>query len=108
MSTCLDCGRTTVNRYLELPAAVTASGRGLCRRCYSRHERRGTLVDFPRTTRSRDELLDDWVLLREQGLDRRAAAARMGMTYSAFDRALVRARSKGDPRAFGPGELVSA
>ncbi len=47
----------------------------------------------------RDELLDRWVELRAHGLTKREAAARLGMTFVAFDRALYRARAAGDERA---------
>lgn len=74
-------------------------GRGLCSPCYSRASRDGTLLDFGRATLSRDDVLDDWEVLREQGYGRRVAAERLGMSLDAFDGALRRAARDGDERA---------
>lgn len=75
------------------------NGRCLCEWCYKDADAAGELVDFERTTRSRDEVLDEWLLLREQGCSRAQAAERLGMTFDAFDRAWRRARKAGDERA---------
>jgi hypothetical protein len=75
------------------------AGRGLCDSCRSRARANGELIDFERFTRSRDELLDEWVLLRAEGYTMRQAAERLGMAYTAFERAYYRARRDGDPRA---------
>ena len=74
-------------------------GRGLCSNCHDRHRRNGTLDEFPRATWSRDDLMTEWDLLRRCGVPRRDAAARIGVTWEAFDRAFWRARAAGDPRA---------
>lgn len=81
------------------PGARFHAGRGLCTRCHPAAHRAGTLIDFARHTLSRDELLDDWVLLRDEGLTYTQAAARIGMPVAALKRALNRARADGDPRA---------
>lgn len=86
--TCASCGKS---RHL--------AGRGLCGACYSRMTCHGTLVDYPRMTRSRDELLEDYVMLRRQGHTWPQCAERLGMRYDAFARALQRARVARDPRA---------
>lgn len=67
--------------------------RGLCRVCYFRAERDGTLFDHPRTTRPRADVVEDYLMLVEtrQYSTRRDVAARLGMTVDALDRALYRA-----------------
>jgi hypothetical protein len=74
-------------------------GRGLCDPCYHRAQYHGTLIDFERRTVARDELLDDWALLRSEGYTAVQAAPRLGMTPAALLKALDRARRDGDPRA---------
>ena len=50
--------------------------------------------------RSNEEVVEEWDLLRSQGVMTVAqAASRMGMTAEALDRALYRARKRGDTRA---------
>lgn len=73
--------------------------RTLCTRCAPACRRDGTLLDYPRRTRSRDDLLDDWAILREQGITYSQFAERVDMSTSALQRALTRARADGDPRA---------
>lgn len=82
---CIDCGRTLYR----------SEGRGLCSTCRSRHRGRGTLLDFERPSRSAEEVVEDWLILRDQGHDRRQAAARMGMTHHALEQALRRAVKRG-------------
>ena len=72
--------------------------RGLYNACYKRALRAGTLPDHERWNRPADELLDEWVLLRDDGYRPRDAAARIGVTYTALDKALCRAKRRGDPR----------
>lgn len=74
-------------------------GRGLCSHCYQTAWATGDLIDYPRATRSRNDLLDDYVILRAEGHTGQQIAQRLGMTYPAFERALQRARRDGDPRA---------
>ena len=80
--------------------------RGLCNKCYKRAYRAGTLDDVA-TRRPLAEVLDEWVLLRDDGISVRDAAPRLGMTFPALDQHLVRARRRGDPRGnrkpFGRG-----
>jgi hypothetical protein len=49
--------------------------------------------------RTRDEVMTEWDMLRTAGVTRRQAAAAIGMSYTALDRAIYRARALGDPRA---------
>jgi hypothetical protein len=75
------------------------TGRGLCGPCYQRAWHAGRLTDYPRANWTRDELLDEWELLRACGVGVTEAAPRLGMTVGALARALERARKDGDPRA---------
>lgn len=108
---CLRCGRlaaphskATRNglRYSELLQA-----RGLCTLCYSNVKYHGQLLEYPRGTRSRDELLEDYEVLRGQGYNWRECAHILKMKYASFERALCRARAAGDPRARRLNEKVS-
>lgn len=79
------------------------SGRGLTRTCYTRHTNARTLDRFPgRQQHKRDAVLDAWL---EQcrnppvGITVEEIARGMGMKRTALDRALVRARARGDARA---------
>lgn len=85
---CVECGERSRN-----------AGRGLCAHCHQGALRAGTLCDYERLTRSRADVLDDWTVLRGQGVTRLQAAARLGMSFPAFERALFRARAAGDERA---------
>lgn len=84
--------------------AEVHAGRGLCARCYHRVRHLGQLADYPTLVRSRDDLLEDYVVLRDEGLSWRACAQRLGMRYPSFETAMCRARAAGDPRAGRPGE----
>ena len=71
--------------------------RDLCRAHYHQARKRGDFETRPK--RSYEDTLDDWVLIRDyDGADVRRAADRMGMTFSALDKALYRARKRGDLR----------
>jgi hypothetical protein len=78
-------------------------GCGLCSRCYD-HIAPTQRVDFPTVTRRRDDLLEDYVILRAEGMTWRQCAQRLDVNYTAFERAMNRARAAGDPRAARPGE----
>lgn len=80
--------------------------RDLCNFCYKAASRTGEVIDFERTRRTRDELMHDWAMLRDEGYSKRQAAARLGMSLAAFDRAFHRARRAGDPRAV-PARVVA-
>lgn len=76
-------------------------GRGLCWPCYDRARKTGDLIDHGRVSRTRDEVLDDVALLREQGITRHVdVAARIGISVGALEKHLMRGRRAGDPRAF--------
>lgn len=77
--TCLDCDRDRRHH-----------SRGLCDSCWQRHRRHDTLELYPRRSRSRDEVIDDWRFLAAEGFSRADAAERMGMTRDALDKAIAR------------------
>lgn len=69
--------------------------RGLCTVCYAITRKSGERIDYPRSTRSRAELLEDVAVLREQGLNRRQMAERLAMSRNTLDQALLRAERAG-------------
>jgi hypothetical protein len=71
----------------------------MCGACYRRAWLDGTLIDHPTAVRPADLLLEDYVQLRREGYTVRQIADRLGMTFAAVDRALHRARRRGDTRA---------
>jgi transposase-like protein len=78
------------------------SGRGLCNPCV-RQLTPDQLLDFERITHTRDEILDDYDLLRRQGYSRRKIAERIGVSLAALEQCIWRARRVCDPRAkLGP------
>ena len=81
------------------PGAVRHAGRGLCTHHYDRAAELDILPDFPRLTRSYDDTLDDWDLLRRGGATRTEGAEKIGITVKALDKAIDRGRAAGDPRA---------
>lgn len=99
MADCTCCGTPVAPCTSPRPDAAIHGGRGLCVSCYGDKRYNGRLADHPRATWTRDELLDEWELLRGEGTTRLQAAERLGMTPAAFERALQRARAAGDPRA---------
>lgn len=62
------------------------------------------VVDFPRLSISRDDLLDDYVILRGEGYSWMQCAVKLHMKYTTFERAMNRARKDADPRAGRIGE----
>jgi hypothetical protein len=100
---CLRCGRLVLPHSRAtrdgVPYGQLMQGRGLCTRCYRNVEYHGQLLEYPRLTRSRDELLEDYEVLRRQGYNWRECATILRINYPTFERALLRARAAGDPRA---------
>jgi len=83
--------------YATAPTCVRGCGRPrrarkLCAACYSLLRRTGDLYDYPASVRRAVDVAEDWEFLRRVGVSRKDAAARMGMTDIAFERALYRAR----------------
>lgn len=63
--------------------------------CYSKVQRAGQLEDYPRVTKPRRDVLEDYEILAREGYTIRNAAERLGMTHKALDQALTRARRQG-------------
>lgn len=103
---CRHCGRFVHPSRRGSSPESRPEGRGLCRPCWLHLDKTGELADYERPTRSRDDLLDDYVVLRDQGHDWRQCAERLGMSYPSFERAMFRARKAGDPRARRIGEVA--
>lgn len=104
------CGRMMVPGYLyskmpreERSGLTFHSARGLCMRCRRAAERDGTFDDYEPRRRLNGDVLEEWELLRSQGVwDLKVAADRIGISYSALDMAIWRGAQKGDPRAVRP------
>lgn len=100
---CARCGKYVLPNNKRTRVGIAngelMNARGLCTTCYSNEEYHGRLQNWERTTRSRDELLDDYVILRQQGYTWRNCARKLDMEYPAFERAMLRARAAGDDRA---------
>lgn len=96
--TCAQCGYGMAT-YPSDDLARYHQGRGLCNFCRDRAVRLGTLADYERRSRSRDEVMSEWELLRDEGLSKTQAAERLGMAFKTFETAYTRARRAGDPRA---------
>lgn len=97
---CRCCGVPLHHRYHQphrTPTSRRHEARGLCNSCYLLRTRDGTVIDYPRATLPRDDLLDDWVLLRDV-TNTHTAASRLGLTLEGFRTALYRARRAGDTR----------
>jgi hypothetical protein len=106
------CGRTIVSAGVRatIPRAerrakriVLHGARGLCEVCVRQAKANNTYDDFEPRRRTNDEVLAEWDLLRTEGvIDLGVAAARMGMTRKALDKAIYRGARRGDPRAVRP------
>lgn len=88
-----------------VPGYGRHEARGLCTCCVGIVRRAGELALYPTTCRSADDVLDDWVVLRNRTdargrpLTTKQAAERMGITRDALMAHLLRARRRNDPRA---------
>lgn len=65
--------------------------RGLCATCYSWAHRHGTLADYERKIRPRDETLREYDFLSGQGLTRKEIAEKLGIKDDSLYRTLYRA-----------------
>lgn len=82
-------------------------GRSLCSTHYRRAIKEGTLGQYGllQSARTRQEVLEDYMLIRDEVSSIEQAAARMGMTASALEKALERARKAGSTEALTPNQL---
>ncbi|WP_133850841.1 hypothetical protein [Labedaea rhizosphaerae] len=94
---CLRCAKAmAATNDLSARAGERHKGRGLCGPCYSAARRAGTLLDYERTYRPADEVLDDLAVLRIRtpGITYRQAAEQLGMTRDALVQVVVRDRRR--------------
>lgn len=100
---CACCGESRAPRAAQdVPTQDRIAYRGLGNCCVAKVIHAGNLADYPRQTRSRDDLLDEWEMLRPQGFTYGQAAERLGMTRDALERGIQRGRAAGDERARPP------
>ncbi|SFW50292.1 sigma-70 family RNA polymerase sigma factor [Amycolatopsis australiensis] len=76
------------------PGMVRHCGRGLCTGCHSYVLRHGDLADYERTTRSLDDTIADYRVLRQRGLDHAEIAHQLGVKPASLQRQLERARAR--------------
>lgn len=101
-------------RSTKAPGTAPLGGYGMCKKHYNRWVRNGTTerkqqhrpaprsLESYRVYRTREEVLEEYAMVRRDVTSVRQAAERMGMTFSALDMALYRARKLGDERALPP------
>jgi hypothetical protein len=88
--TCHDCGGQ-MRRQTDPPDGRRPHyGRGLCRACYLRRSRAGTLADVERRRRSGADFRDDYRLLTAEGFTPAQVADRLGVTRAAVYKARTR------------------
>jgi transposase-like protein len=94
--TCRRCGRgPLVLRNTGADRRYWHVGRSLCSCCYRTVHRHGRLADYPRRAHRRQDLLDDYELLRSAGAGVGEIAARLGIQRDSLTTALRRARQEG-------------
>lgn len=107
---CSECGVPMVSRYAwdrgDRPEGHSLhAGRGLCRADYVIAYRAGEIEKHGskvRSRRSRQEVLEDYMMIRDEVSSIAHAADRMGMTERALEKALERARKQGVTEARTP------
>ena len=70
-------------------------GRGLCKPCYRRHAKAGTLERFPRFTVPGSDFAERYTAMRAAGLPRSAMTEPLGMDLHAIAQAYYRAIRRG-------------
>jgi hypothetical protein len=110
------CGKPMISKWawtqgVRREGHVSAGAQGICRKHYVRLQRTGTTDLVPRTReyvprtsdfRPRREVLEDYLMIKSDVSSIAQAAERMGMTASALDMALYRARRDGHEEATPP------
>lgn len=113
---CRVCDRPLVSKTdwqlgIRPPGATNHGGKQLCIMHYTRLKRHGTFEKTPPKPRARrrgsvsrpiEEVLDEYAMIKDDVKNIREAAERMGMSFSALDTALYRARKRGLPGATPP------
>ena len=117
-----DCGLPLLSKWawtagVRREGHVSAGGLGMCRKHYTRFARSGSTErrvavgrgskQAQAAKRSREEVLEDYAMIKDDCTSVRHAAERMGMSFSALDKALYRARLDGDERAMPPSNQVN-
>jgi DNA-binding NtrC family response regulator len=100
---CRDCGSGPLNPHRTTnpkPARLTHAARRLCAICYPRHQKAGTLAQFPRSL-TRDEFELELQHLRKQGLTTAEIAHALGIRTASLYRRQYRYRHA-DARASPP------
>lgn len=81
------------------PGSVAHFSRGLCLSCHRASLKDDTIEDYPRIKRRREDVIQDFreilARTRTHPLTRAEIARMMGMSFSALDQALCRARRDG-------------
>lgn len=72
-----------------------AGARRLCSACLGYVRKDGTVYDYPSVNRAREDFLEDYRTLRDQGLSTREIAERMGIKRDSVTTNLRRARAAG-------------
>lgn len=83
------------------------AGRHLCQWCHKEARRNGTLLDYPRVTRSTVDLLEDVEVLLHRTDDLAEMAQLLGMKYDSLYQALRRARAAGAAVRMVHGRIVN-
>lgn len=86
---CRNCGVPMCSaKYRPPPGSyfLKHKGRKLCSGCYSANRNYGTLEQFPRSTRRREQTYREWLDLEEQGMTPVEAARHLGIKYVTFER----------------------
>lgn len=101
---CADCGIRLHQPYEDGPPDSRHNGRGLCSRCYTHHAVAGTLVEYPRSNWSCEDLVTEAEMVRGEHGDwtwPRVAAA-IGVSFRRLDQA----RTRHNRRRRAAGERV--
>lgn len=82
---------------------VRKGSKDLCHKHSMQARRAARATNAPRArARSAEEVLEDYAMIKDSCGSVAQAAKRMGMSWSALDQALYRARQRGDERAYPP------
>jgi hypothetical protein len=85
-------GPLTSDRQRAIGGSLCHRGRGLCRTCYDHECRYGDVRQWGRLSFTREEVQEEYAVLRPQGLTHPQIAARLGMSLDALEQSLTRAR----------------